>query len=507
MGQTPDMTELLKAKPFVRIIRELAEAEPEAIAITCEGRSVNRDALDRASSRLARAYEAAGVDHGDFITIALPNSIAFYEALIACWKIGAVPQPISHRLPLAERRAIVELADSKMIVGATADEHPGRQCLPADYVPDPTLSDGPLDDRISPIFKAMTSGGSTGRPKLILSGTPAVGAAGMGMGFHMAASDRQLVSGPLYHNASFILSIAGLLLGQQLVVMPKFDAEQALSLIQAHRISWSILVPTMMARMLKVIQAQPDRFDLSSLRICWHMGAPCAEWLKQAWIELIGGEKLWEMYGGTEAIAMTMINGKEWLEHRGSVGKPAWGGQMKVLNEAGEIAAAGEVGEIYMRGPDGAKPTYQYVGAKRKESDGWESIGDLGWMDAEGYLYISDRRTDMIVSGAANVFPAEVEAAIDAHPKVRSCAVVGLPDDDLGQRVHAVVHAEPDLTSQELIEMMSQRLARYKIPRSIEFVGEPLRDDAGKVRRSAIREAAIERYKASRTDTAIRGYN
>ena len=505
MSQAPNLQELTKEKPFIRILRELAESAPDVIAITCEGRTVTRSELDRASSRLARAYEAAGVDQGDFVTIALPNSIAFYEAVIACWKVGAVPQPISPRLPLAERRAIVELADSKMVIGAAVDEHPGRQCLPADYVADAALSDGPLDERVSPIFKAMTSGGSTGRPKLILSGTPAVGAAGMGMVFHMAPSDRHLVSGPLYHNASFILSIAGMLLGQQLVVMPKFDSEKALSLIQTHQITWSILVPTMMARMLKVIEAQPDRFDLSSLRICWHMGAPCAAWLKQAWIDLIGAEKIWEMYGGTEAIASTFINGKDWLEHRGSVGKPIWGGQMKILNDDDEIAAPGEVGEIYMRGPEGAKPTYHYVGARKKEKDGWESLGDLGWMDEQGYLYISDRRTDMIVSGGANVFPAEVEAVLDAHPKVRSCAVVGLPDDDLGQRVHAVVHGEAELTSEELLDLLSQRLARYKIPRSIEFVDEQLRDDAGKVRRSAVRDAAVARYEALQKSAALPG--
>jgi len=302
----------------------------------------------------------------------------------------------------------------------------------------------------------------------------------------------------LYHNSPLVLSVFGLFLGEHLVVLPKFNAEKALSAIQTHGVTLANFVPTMMSRMLKVIQEQPGRFDLSSLRTVWHMGASCPEWLKQAWIDLIGAEKIWEMYGGTETVAVTAISGSEWLQHRGSVGKPIGGGQMKVLNDAGEIAKPGEVGEIYMRGPEGAPPSYQYVGAEKKVKDGWESLGDLGWMDEEGFLYISDRRTDMIVSGGANVFPAEVEAVIDSHPLVRSCAVVGLPDDDLGQRVHAVVHADPALKAEVLLQHVGQKLARYKVPRSVEFVDEHLRDDAGKVRRSAVRDAAIERLQLSR---------
>ena len=487
------MEELLKPKPYVRILRELAESDPDANAITCENDTVTRGELDKASNRLARAFEAAGVEQGDFVTLALPNSVAFFEALLACWKVGAVPQPVSHRLPQSERQAIVELANSKLIVGASAEEHPGRKCFPVGYRPDATLSDEPLEERVSPISKAVTSGGSTGRPKLILSGAPAVGAAGMAMAYHLVPTDRLLVPGPLYHNAPFVFALSGLLMGQHLVIMPKFDAEKALTAIHANRVTALYAVPTMMSRMLKALQDHPNHFDLSSLRILWHMAAPCPGWLKQAWIDLIGAEKVWELYGGTEAIAVTFINGSEWLEHRGSVGKPVFGGEMKILSEAGEPAALGEVGEIYMRGPQGTASTYHYVGAQKNEKDGWESLGDLGWMDAEGYLYISDRRTDMIVAGGANVYPAEVEAAIESHPRVRSCAVVGLPDDDLGQRVHAVVHAESALTSAELLEHVRQKLVRYKVPRSVEFTNEPLRDDAGKVRRSAVRDAAILR--------------
>ncbi len=224
------------------------------------------------------------------------------------------------------------------------------------------------------------------------------------------------------------------------------------------------------------------------------MAAPCPEWLKEAWIDLVGAETLMELYGGTEGQASSIISGTEWLAHRGSVGKPLTG-QMRVLDADGNVAPAGEIGEIYMRPFDGMAPTYHYIGAEARELDGWESLGDMGWMDEEGYVYLSDRRTDLILSGGANIYPAEVEAAIDEHPNVLSSLVVGIPDEDLGQRVHAIVQLDGDVTADELLVHLQDRLVRYKIPRSFEFVDEPLRDDAGKARRTAVRDAAVERLR------------
>jgi bile acid-coenzyme A ligase len=310
--------------------------------------------------------------------------------------------------------------------------------------------------------------------------------------FRMNRDDTHLVPGPLYHNAPFSLSTVGLFMGHHLVVLEKFDPEAALAAIDEHRVQWVNLVPTMMLRMHRVVQADPDRYDLSSLRVVWHMAAPCPEWLKEAWIELVGPDTLMELYGGTEGQAATIITGTEWLTHRGSVGKPLTG-QMKVLDADGNPAPAGEVGEIYMRPFEGASPTYHYIGAEPRELDGWESLGDMGWMDEEGYVYLSDRRTDLILSGGANIYPAEVEAAIDEHPRVLSSLVVGIPDEDLGQRVHAIVQPDGEVTVDDLLLHLRERLVRYKIPRSFEFVDEPLRDDAGKARRTAVRDAAIER--------------
>jgi bile acid-coenzyme A ligase len=252
------------------------------------------------------------------------------------------------------------------------------------------------------------------------------------------------------------------------------------------------MVPTMFVRLLKLPAEVRGRYDLSSLRRVMCTGAPSPAWLKRAWIEWLGPEKIYEAYGGTERIAGTIISGTEWLEHPGSVGKPTLGRKIRILDEQGKECPAGTVGELFMMPAGGRGSTYQYLGAEATATaDGWESLGDMGYLDADGYLYLVERKTDMILCGGANVYPAEVEGALDAHPAVRSSAVIGLPDDDLGSRVHALVDAPGGVSEAQLRAWLAERLVPYKIPRSFEFVSEPLRDDAGKVRRSALREARL----------------
>ena len=490
-----EFTRLLAAnppEPFVRTMARLADDAPDFVAIVHDEASITRRELERRSNRLARVFLQRGVQTGDYVGIALPNGIDFFVAFWAALKVGGVPLPLSYRLPRAERQAIVALADPSILVGVEPADHPDRTVLPAGFSPDETVDDAPLPELVSPSWKAPTSGGSTGRPKIIRVGSPAVGSAVLlELLWGLEPSDVQAVVAPLYHNSALQFSISGLLLGQRLIVLGRFDAEQTLRAIERHRISWMMVVPTMMHRMYRVIEGGGS-YDLGSLRALWHSSSPCPEWLKENWIRLLGSESVHELYGGTESIAITAITGTEWLEHRGSVGRPTIG-EMKVLGEDGRQLPPREVGEIYMRGLDGAGPAYEYVGAEAKKLDGWESIGDLGWMDDDGYLYISDRRVDMIVAGGANIYPAEVENAIDQHPKVLSSVVVGIADADLGQRVHAIVQAEEGTTADELLRFLAEHLVRYKIPRSIEFTDQPLRDDSGKVRRSQLRDAANER--------------
>jgi len=256
------------------------------------------------------------------------------------------------------------------------------------------------------------------------------------------------------------------------------------------------MVPTMMSRIWKLPDEIRLKYDLSSLRVMLHLAAPCPPWLKERWIEWLGGDRVHELFGGTEGTGATWITGDEWLAHRGSVGKLLGGAKVKVVNEQGETLPNGEIGEIYLLPPGGQGSTYHYIGAESSGLDGgWESLGDLGYVDSQGYLYLSDRKTDMILAGGANIYPAEIEAAIDTHPLVRSSAVIGLPDDDLGQSVHAIVDAAEALTDEVLLQHLTEHLARYKIPRTIERVQTPLRDDAGKTRRSALLKERIAQAK------------
>ena len=483
---SPDPVAEPNLTPLTRVFRELAAADPEAPAITHEGVTVTRGELDRRSNRLARAYQGLGVEPGSMVTIALPNSVEFFEACLATWKLGATPQPVSSRSPRLELEQIVELADPPLVVGA---EVAGRPTAPAGFRPDPALSDADLPEQTAAEWKAPTSGGSTGRPKLIVSGTPAVAEVAVLTAeiYRMLPRRVHLVTGPLYHNGPFSAAMGSLFLGGHNIVMTRFDALTALELVERHRVDHMYLVPTMMLRIWKLPPEERTRPDLSSLRIAYHLAAPCPPWLKEGWIEWLGPERVWELYGGTEQQVITVLSGAEWLSHRGSVGRPVRQGRIRILDPDGAELPPGEVGEIYLKRAEGTPLTYRYIGATAKSRDGWESLGDMGFLDQDGYLYLTDRLNDMILVGGANVYPAEIEAALDEHPAVRSSCVIGLPDDELGSRVHAIVQAPSEVPDEELRTHLAERLAPYKLPRSFERTDQYLRDDAGKVRRSALR--------------------
>jgi bile acid-coenzyme A ligase len=339
---------------------------------------------------------------------------------------------------------------------------------------------------VSPAWKAPTSGGSTGLPKLIVAGAPSILKLDTTPPWELRPGGCLVMPGPLYHNGPLMCSWQALLWDSQVVVLPRFDSQATLAAVARHHADVMYLVPTMMKRIIRLPDEVRNAYDVSSLRAVWHMAEPCPEWLKQRWIDWLGVEKIFEVYAGTEAISATVINGTEWLAHRGSVGKPSMG-ELMICDETGNEVPPGALGEIWHR--SGRKrPSYRYVGASaRVREDGWESLGDMGWVDEDGYLYLRDRKSDMILSGGANVYPSEVEGQLQEHPGVHSCAVIGLPDDDLGQRVHAIVQADDDVAADDLVAFLGERLVRYKVPRSFEFVKEPLRDDAGKVRRTALR--------------------
>jgi bile acid-coenzyme A ligase len=484
----------MEGTPFFSVLGRLAETDQDRPALTCGAVTLTRaEFLDRVG-RLAALFAEHGVVEGSTVTIGLPNSIGLVESMFAAWALGAVPQPISGRLPPLERSAIVELADPALAVGVPPAEAGGRPTL--ESIPE-QLPAGSFTPGVSPEWKLVTSGGSTGRPKLIATTSPALfeGVGGLGALLRMRPDGCVLVTGPISHNAPYVATTAGMLTGNHVVVMPRFDAEHTLRLVEQHRVNWMYLVPTMMLRIWHLPEEIRLGADVSSLEVAFHMAAPCPAWLKQAWIDWLGPEQILELYGGTELQAMTVITGTEWLDHRGSVGRAVIG-EIEIRDFEGLPVPAGEEGEIWMRRGPGAPSPYRYVGATaRSAAGGWESLGDIGHVDADGYVYITDRFADMILVGGANVYPAEIEAALDEHPAVQSSCVIGLPDEDLGSIPYAIVELSEPVSAEDLLAHLRQRLAPNKLPRVIERVTTPLRDDAGKVRRSALRAERIDRMK------------
>ncbi|MDZ4777278.1 MAG: AMP-binding protein [Alphaproteobacteria bacterium] len=479
--------------PLSRIIAFWAAQQPDRVAIDHLGDTVTWAAFEARTNRLARAYEKLGVKQDDFVTIALPNGIEFIEACFATWKLGATPQPISAKLPKLERDQIVELGAPSLVIGCAPGEYAPTPCVPENFTPDASLADSELPERMASSIKAMTSGGSTGRPKLIVSKNPAAWDPEVAY-LEIQTQGVMLIPGPLYHNGPFLWCMIALFKGCTVGLTTRFDAEETLHHIDRLKVDTVYMVPTMMRRIWALPEETRAKYDVSSLKALWHLAAPCPAWLKECFIEWLGPEVIWELYGGTEGQGSTTIQGTDWLTHKGSVGKPVATCEMKIVGEEGQTLPAGEIGEVFLRPLEGPGTSYRYIGAEAKAIEGgWESLGDMGWMDAEGYLYLTDRLSDMILSGGANIYPAEVEAALDAFPGVRSSAVIGLPDDDLGNKLHAIIdRPEGPADANALQAHLADRLVRYKVPRSFEYVSEPLRDDAGKVRRKDLRTARVK---------------
>ncbi len=467
-----------------------AKHAPLRAALICGERELTFAQLDARASQRARLLQAHGVRHNDFVTVALPNGLEFYETIFAIWKLGATPNVVSAALARPELEAILELVRPKIFIGEPPER--GLPVIAPGSSEHLAYATEALPEAVARHWKAMTSGGSTGRPKVIVDAMPSRWNPKEGF-LLQQPGDVILNPGPLYHNAPFHCITMGLFVGATIIEMQRFEPLRALELIDVYGVNWVTMVPTMMHRIWRLGPQVLSRFTLPSLRLMLHMAAPCSAWLKEAWIGWLGGERIWEYYGTTEATGSTMISGTDWLDHKGSVGRPRAGYELKILDAEGRECPPHVVGEVYWRPEGGAGSTYHYIGSAAKRIGEWETPGDLGSVDEEGYLYLSDRRNDLIISGGSNIYPAEVEAAIEAHPLVRSSAVIGLPDEEWGARVHAIVQlvAGAELDEAGLLAFLSDQLTRYKLPKSVEFSSMPLRDEAGKVRRAALRAARI----------------
>lgn len=478
------------------MLTRLAAQAPDKIALIvrrADGvtEQLTRVELERWTNRVAHRLLASvpTLVPGNFVAIHLPNGVEHVVATLAIFKLGACPMPVSHRMPAAERDGLLGLGKP---VAIFSDDPERDGITRAEMRSLEGTCELPPPDAVPQPFKAIASGGSTGKPKLIVS----PGAFAFPVGGHpiaallgLDASDRLYSPGPLYHNQAFFFTQIALFQGGSVVLNEKFDAELTLDLIEQHRPTVLNLVPTMMSRMLRLEGIANN--DFSSVKTLWHLAAACPPWVKHGWIDLLGAERIMEMWSSTEVNGATIIRGDEWLRKPGSVGKP-WNTEIKILDAERQPVPVGEIGEVFSRFV-GGPPQAIYIGAKNLEDIGehYTSVGDLGYLDADGYLFLADRRVDLIISGGANVVPAEVEAALTQHPAVRDAAVIGLKDDDLGRRVHAIVELAPasaDTTTAQLDQHVRQLIAGYKIPRSYELVAALPRDEAGKIRRGLLRD-------------------
>lgn len=474
------------------IIRGHAQKKGSAPAVSYPDGTLTWDELDRRSNQRAHMLISLGVTMDDLVAILLPNGCEFHEATLAVWKVGATPCILPSRVPEREATEMLALAKPTAVIGNVDADYDGPRIAPGAALDG--FSDAPLADVVARHWKAVASGGSSGRPKIIVDAMPAaidtVAPPYAGIGF--PPDGAMLNPGPLYHNMPFLFTGLGLMAGSQVVGMARFDPEECLRLIERHKVQLMAVVPTMMQRIWALPEKVRNAYDVSSLQFVWHMGAPCPPWVKRAWIEWLGPDRIFEAYGGTEGGGGTAITGREWLAKPGSVGKVA-PGAIRILRPDGSEADVGEIGEVHF--PAAGTEKFQYIGADaKKDTAGGFSIGDLGHVDEDGYLFLADRRSDLILRGGANVYPAEVEAVLDEHPSIASSAVVGLPEADLGERVHAIIQLRDghSLDLGAIAAHVGERLSRYKCPATYEISSQPLRDDAGKVRRSKLKAERLE---------------
>lgn len=439
-----------------------------------------RQLADR-STQIARGLQRHGVAHGDRVGIKIRNSPEHIAVALACYHAGAVPVPVRWDLPDWELQRVLDVLGPKVVVEL---DHPILTESTGE-------STEPLPDTIAPNASGLMSSGSTGTPKVILRVPP-------GMYFPGASSNRLveaygtlgpqllLVPAPLYHNNGF-MAIGNLFGADRLLLLEKFEPALTLEAIERHGVTGVVATTVMLQRL-----ARDESFnsrDLSSLEWVMHGAAPLPEWLARQWIERVGPEHFYVCYGSSEGAGATFARGDEYLDHPGTVGKGAMATELKILDDDQNELPNGEVGHIYMKSAYGLLASYVGdVAPIPTTPDGFVTVGDLGHLDDDGFLFISDRRVDMIVSGGANVFPAEVEAALSEHPEVSDVVVIGLSDAEWGRRVHAIVQraAGSSIDADALRSYCRDRLAPYKIPKTVEFVESISRSEATKLNRAAL---------------------
>lgn len=441
--------------------------------------------LDTRSTQLAHALKDADVTAADLLAIRLQNSPDFVYAAFAAWKVGAVPIPMRWDLPEWELGRLLDVVRPKLVIDASSSQLFERSH---------DASTEQLPDVVSPHHSGICSSGSTGTPKVILRQAPALytpaSASSLVVVEEWGTLPRpQLVvtPGPMYHNNGFHIT-SDLLAGLNVVLMERFDAARLVDLIETLGITGMTGATPMYQRVAQL----PDvaSRDFSSIQWVMQGASALPPWVAHVWFDLIGPERFFMAYAASEGVGTIACRGDEWMSHPGTLGRGWRGAEVRILGPDKNVLPPGEIGDIYLRPPHGIG--YTYLGTERSAevtAEGFTTVGDMGWMDEDGFVFLADRRVDMIVTGGSNVFPAEVEVALSEHPGIADVVVVGLPDETWGKRVHAIVQraeAAPQLSAGDVIGFGRDRLASYKLPKSVEFVASIPRAASTKVNRSAL---------------------
>lgn len=481
-----------------------ARVRPDDRAVTTSAGTLTYAELNDRARRAAHALQAAGVERAGTVAVMLPNGAPFFEAVHAAGRLRAVVVPVNTHFKADEVGWIVRDSGAQAVV-TTAEYLPALdqvadvpRLLVEDGWPEAGGEIGDPDDGW-PTLMAYTSG-TTGRPKGVAIGQDdfrrhAAGVAASGERWNLGPDDVHLLVGPLYHSGPSYWGQMHLAFGGEVVIMEQWDAEEALALVERYGVTNTHMVPANFQRILALPEATRDRFDLSSLRLVVHAAAPCPVPLKRAFMDFVGAEKVWEYYGASEG-GGTVISPDEWLAHPGSVGKPFPGNEFAILDDDGTVLPPGEVGTVYAK-PAGSSFEYHNDAEKTATAhrDGFFTVGDAGYLDADGYLYLTDRTSDMVISGGVNIYPREIEECLFANPEVVDCAVLGVPDAEWGEVLYAVVQptAGSTLNEDAVVGWVRDHLADYKRPRVVELVDVLPRDPNGKVRKPKLRDAYLTR--------------
>ncbi|WP_214364922.1 AMP-binding protein [Pseudonocardia sp. H11422] len=508
---------------YPRIHAATAQHRP-AVVLADTGERVTWSEVEVRSAALATWFRARGLRPGAVVLLALPNDVRWAEIAWACWRSGLVLAPVNVHLGPEELQPLIEDAGPAAVVVGTGLVGAVRSAVAAAGVPEPawlvvgerhdqdhdhdydaavaaTTPDPHLPEAMG--GRLLFSSGTTGRPKPFREDPPGTPPADVPLRYAAMMTDLGMVPGPgepppilfspgpAYHTAPMGFFHAVHQLGGTVVTTRRFDAEGALAAIERHGVTHSLWVPTMFVRLLRLPAEVREKYDLSTHRVAVHGAAPCPPSVKQAMLDW-WGPIVHEYYGSSEGYGRTSIGPEEWLAHPGSVGRPK-GGSVRIADDQGRDLPVGETGQVWLVRPDAPEPDRDPDGgADLAATPGWGWAGDLGRVDADGYIYLTGRRGQTIITGGVNVYPREIEDLLALHPAVADVAVLGVPDEEFGEQVRAVVQPlgepRPEL-GEELVAYCRARLAHYKCPRAVDLVDRIPRSDAGKILMAELRRA------------------